>query len=198
MLIYFCESTKIATSCWTSGSTGGCWNPPKKDTPRPKTKKKPQQEGRKGSITIKSNPIPAGWVTHKLENSNSKEVLTLLWRFWTPHQASQPGDLKKGLRIPRESDLEGQRDLIIGLPQDWGKQGLQSWSAQTKSCIHQDPEERRKGAVTPQETEPKLLTSVGGSPVEKWVSKGSPQRYGHWQQQSRKGSLVISPLLCRH
>jgi len=26
-------------------STGGCWNPPKKDTPSSTTKKKPQQDG---------------------------------------------------------------------------------------------------------------------------------------------------------
>ena len=59
-------------------STGGCWNPPKKDSLSPKTKKKPQQDGRKGAITITSNPIPARWVTHRLENNNSEEVLTLL------------------------------------------------------------------------------------------------------------------------
>ena len=40
----------------------------------------------------------------------------------TPSQASQPGDLTKGLGIPRESDFEGQWDLIIRLSQDWGKQ----------------------------------------------------------------------------
>ena len=51
------------------------------------------------------------------------------------------GNLIKGLGIPRKSDLESQWDLIIGVPQDWGKQRLQSWRAQTKSCVHQDPEE---------------------------------------------------------
>ena len=59
-------------------STGGPWNPPTKDTSCPKTKKELQQDGRRGAITIKSNPIPAGWVTHKLENNNTKEVLPLL------------------------------------------------------------------------------------------------------------------------
>ena len=58
---------------------------------------------------------------HKLENNNTKQVLPLLWRFWTPRQGSQPGDLTKGLGIPRESDLEGQWDLITGLSQDWGE-----------------------------------------------------------------------------
>ena len=59
-------------------STGGCWNLPKKQnktkkTPCPKTKKTPQQDGRRGTITIKSNPIPTRWVTHKLESKVPKE-----------------------------------------------------------------------------------------------------------------------------
>ena len=39
--------------------------------------KKLQQDG-KGSIMIKSNAIPTLWVTFKLENNNTKEVLPLL------------------------------------------------------------------------------------------------------------------------
>ena len=46
----------------------------------------------------------------------------------------------KGLGIPGESGLKGQQDLIMGLPEDWGKQRLQSQRAQTKFCMHQDPE----------------------------------------------------------
>ena len=49
-----------------------------------------------------------------------------------------------------------------------GKQRLQSWRAQTKFCMHQDSEER---TVTPQEMEPKLLASVGGTPVEMCVDR---------------------------
>ena len=68
-----------------------------------------------------------------------------------------------GLGIPKESDLEGQQALIIGLAQDWGKQRLQS-------CGHKQnfawTNTQRKGAVTPQETESKLSASVGGPPVE--------------------------------
>ena len=99
-------------------SEGGYWNLPKKDTPHPKMKKKPKWNGRKGTITIKSNPIPAGCETHKLENNNTEEVLWLLWRFGSPCQASQPGAPTKGLGILRESDLECQQDLIIRIPQD--------------------------------------------------------------------------------
>ena len=42
------------------------WNLPKKDTLHPKTKRKPQREGRSGAIMINSNPIllrglPTNW-----------------------------------------------------------------------------------------------------------------------------------------
>ena len=60
-------------------STGGHWKKIlKKDNLYPKTKKKPQKDGRRGTITIKSNPITTRWVTHRLENNNTKEVLALL------------------------------------------------------------------------------------------------------------------------
>ena len=57
--------------------TGGYWNLPKKIAPFPKTKK-PQQDGRRDTITIKSNPIFTRWVIHKLENNNAKEVFPVL------------------------------------------------------------------------------------------------------------------------
>ena len=57
--------------------TGEHQNSPEKDTPHSK-KKKPQQDGMKDSIKIKSNPISGEWVTHKLENDSIKEVLQLL------------------------------------------------------------------------------------------------------------------------
>ena len=41
-------------------STGECWIPPKKrDSPHPKAKEKPQQDGRKAKLCLESNPIPA-------------------------------------------------------------------------------------------------------------------------------------------
>ena len=92
----------------------------------------------------------------------------------------------QGLGIPRESDLGGKQDLITRLPQDWGKQRLQSYRAQTKPCVYQI---QRKGAVTPQETEPKLPANVGGSLEEAEVSRGSLQCQWHW-----KVPLGINPL----
>ena len=122
---------------------------------------------RRAAVTIKSNPILVGWVTHKLEDSNTKEVLLLLQRFWDPCQASQPGYLAKGLRILIETDLECQWNLTIELPQNWGKQRLHSWRVQTKSCVCQDPGERN-GHLTED-----YLLSAGGCPVGwPWLTAG--------------------------
>ena len=95
------------------------------------------------------------------------------WSIFT-HETVLPNNI-----WPRESGLEGQRNLIIGLSQAWGnrhsslgrhKQNL----ARTKT--------QRKGAVTPQETEPKLPAIVGGSPAEAWVV-GAPPLYHYWSKE---------------
>ena len=96
-----------------------------------------------------------------------------------PYQASQAGNPKKGLGIPREADLEGQQDLIMGLPQDWG---TETPVLDSRNKILSVVRSRGKEQNPPQETEAKLPVSVGGSPVEAWVGRGSPQGRGHWQQ----------------
>ena len=58
-------------------------------------------------------------MTHKLHNNYTKQILSLLRKLCDPQHISQPGDLAKGLRTPREFDLGGQWDLITELPQDW-------------------------------------------------------------------------------
>ena len=100
------ESTRITTDCWTIINRKTL-ELTREHIPHPKTKEKPQWDGRRGTITIKSNPITAGWVTHKLENTYTTEVHLLDWRFWAPCQASQPGRPAMGGGIPRESDFEG-------------------------------------------------------------------------------------------
>ena len=72
------ESTRTTTNCRTIIDKKTL-ELTKKDTPHPKTKEKPQWDGRRGAITIKSNPITAGWVTHKLENAYTTEVHPLEW-----------------------------------------------------------------------------------------------------------------------
>ena len=37
-------------------SIGECWIPPKKDTPQPRVKEKPQQDGRRGKIMFRIKP----------------------------------------------------------------------------------------------------------------------------------------------
>ena len=96
-----------------------------------------------------------------------------------PYQAAQAGNPKKGLGIPREADLEGQQDLIMGLPQDWG---TETPVLDSTNKILSVVRSRGKEQNPPQETEAKLPVSVGGSPVEAWVGRGSPQGRGHWQQ----------------
>ena len=96
-----------------------------------------------------------------------------------PTSGFPPGDPTKGLGIPKESDLAGQWDLTTRLPQDWGNQGLQSCRSQTKQ---NKTKTQRKGAMTPQETEPKLPASVGGPPVEARIGRSTPQGWGHWKQ----------------
>ena len=70
-----CKSTDIAIE---QLSTEELEPTKKKDTLRSKTKEKLQQDRRRGTIMIKSNPIPTRWETHKLENNITKEVLPLL------------------------------------------------------------------------------------------------------------------------
>ena len=71
----------------------------KKRYPMSKDKKR-QQGSRRGTIMTKSNFMPTGWVTHRLEN-NTKEVLALLWRFGTPRQASPVWGTDKGTGDPQ-------------------------------------------------------------------------------------------------
>ena len=104
-LIPFCENTKITTSCWTAIER----NPPKNDNLCPKTKKKLQWDGRRGTIIIKSNSIPAGWANHRLEKNNTKEDRCLLWKFWTPCQASSLGILQRDWGSPGNLTLKASR-----------------------------------------------------------------------------------------
>ena len=50
------------------------------------------------------------------------------------------------MRICRESDFEGQRDLVTELPQDW--ENRDAWRAQTKLRAPQDPGERSSDPTT--------------------------------------------------
>ena len=85
----------------------------------------------------------------------------------------------KETRLPRESNFEGQWDLITGFPHDWGKALLTGTNK-----ILCAPGSTGKREVTPQETELDLPASDGGSSVESWIASGLLQGWGRWQQQS--------------
>ena len=113
-----CENSRITTSCWTLIDRKTLERT-KKDTPHPKTKEKPQWDGRRGAITAKSNPITAGWVTHRLENTYTTEVHPLEWRFWAPSQVSN-----LGVQQREEEYLENQTLRASGIwLQDFDRTG---------------------------------------------------------------------------
>ena len=92
----------------------------------------------------RSSPLALSY-SHLVGDPQTEEriyqrVLTLLRRSQATEETSQFGDPAKGLGIPRESDYEGQQDLITEFSQDWGNRD--SWRAQTKPCAHRDPGER--------------------------------------------------------
>ena len=194
MLISLCENTKIANNCQTT-TDRRVLEPTKKRYPTSKDKK-PQWDSRRGTIRLRSNPITARCVTYKLENSNTKNVLTLLWKFWAPYQDSQPGDLTKELGVSRESDPEGQWDLIKGLSQDWGKQKLQSWRSQTKYCILQDLQDRSSGPTGDNQNHLLVLEGL----LWRHGLTGAHHRDGNTGNRSPRSPypLGISPLGSHH
>ena len=90
-------------------SAGGRWNPPKKDTACPRTKEKPQQDGRRVQARYPLGGRPTNWRTLMPKKfSHSCEGSRLHIRL-------------PSLGIPREPDFEGLQNLILGPPQDWRK-----------------------------------------------------------------------------
>ena len=75
---------------------------------------------------------------------------------------------------PRGFDFEGQWDLMTELAQDWGNRFLEG--THKTLCA---PGTRKKGAVTPRETEPDLPVSVQESSMEAWADSGLPGGQGH-------------------
>ena len=105
------EGCALTPSCENTGITSNCWTVidrktlelTKKDIPHPKTKEKPQWDGRRGSITKKSNSVTAGgWPTN--------------WRTLTPQKSTHWSEgsephvrlLNLGVRQREEEFLENQ------------------------------------------------------------------------------------------
>ena len=139
-LTFSCKNTKTATSCWTNID---------KTMLEPINKTYPAFKDKEASLRWKEGHNNDKIKSHTCQMGDSQTGeqyyqtnYALLWKLWIPCQAFQTENPTNGLGIPKESGCGCQKDLTIGLPHDWGKQRLQSWRAQTKSCAHQDPEER--------------------------------------------------------
>ena len=190
ILLISCKTTKITTSCWTT-TDRRTLESTKERYSTPKDKEEMAGDGRRGTITIKSNPIPTEWVTHNLENNNTKEDHPPLWRFGTARQASSLGAQQRnwessgnltgkasGIWLQDFHRTGGNRDSTLG----GHKQNL----ACTKT--------QRKRAVTPQETEPKLPAMLEGI-LWRCGSAGAHHRdRGDWQQLSGNVSFGVNPL----
>ena len=140
-----CDSTGITTNCWTiiDRKTPELT---KKDTPHPKTKEKLQWDSRRGAITINSNPIAAGWVTHKLENNYTTEVHPLEWRFWAPCQASQLGVWQWEEECPGNQTLKASGIWLQDFDRTGGNRDF-TLEGHTQGTVHIGTQ--GEGAVTP-------------------------------------------------
>ena len=157
--------------------------PTKNDTPHPKTKKKLWQDGRKDTIMIKPNLIPARWVTHKLDSSNINSSLTV-GQVLSPASGFPAWGSSTGTGSPPEIWLwkpEGLHFHGTGGNRDFTLGGHKQNIAWTRT--------QGKGAVTPQETEPDL-GSVGWSPAEMWAHRDLPQGQGIGSSSAGRNPLV--------
>ena len=96
------------------------------------------------------------------------------WESSRSHNRLPKRDRAKTLRIPRESDFEGQWDLITEFPKDWENR-LLGGQKQNVVCTRT----QEKGEVTPQETESHLPLCVWESLTEAWVDSGLLQSQEH-------------------
>ena len=142
------------------------FEPTKKDTTHPETKEKSQQGGRRGAIMIQSNLIPSGWAASKLENNYSTEVLPLLWKFWAPCQAFQPGD-------PAERERERERERETRLPP-----GIWLWRPAGLDC---------RTSTRPVWTLPPLLEDT-----HRILHASGPRRREQWPHRRLNQTLLDS------
>ena len=98
---------------------GECWIPPKKDTPHPRTKEKPQQDGRRGKIKFRIKPHAC----QRHSEGSSKILCTL------------------GPRGPTETEPDLPLSVYVSLAEAWvssgllwGQEGL--WWQQTWEAWH--------------------------------------------------------------
>ena len=140
LLISSCKKTKFSISNFEQPLTEDTETHQKKI---PYVQRRRSHSEMVGGVQLQSNKIPyplGGWPT------DWRIVISKKFSHYC--EGSEPHVRLSSLGIqqrdwgPRESCLEGQWDLITGLLEEWVKQRLWYWRAQTKFCAHQDAEER--------------------------------------------------------
>ena len=189
----YCENTRITTNCWTIINRKTLEHT-KKDTLHPKTKEKPQWDGRRGAITIKSNPIlVGGWLTD--------------WRTLIPQKSTHWSEgSEPHVRLPNlgvwqweEEFLEKQTSKASGIwLQDFDRTGGNRDSTlgghtQSSVCIRTQGKKQwrhRRLNQTYLLVLEGLLQRQGGC-VSLWGQ-------GHWQQKFWEVLLGMSPPRVHH
>lgn len=139
-LISSCKSTTIHNQLLNNHWQEDAQNPPKKDTALPRTKEKSGGSGRSYQDKMKSY---AHWVGNlQAGKTIMPKKLSHCCKGSRPHITFRQSERDWG--SPIESDFEGQKDLITGLPQHWGKQ-VSTWRAK-QNLVH--TRTHGKGTVT--------------------------------------------------
>ena len=162
--------------------TGECWIPPRKDTPCPRAKEKPQQDGRRGKITFRIKP-------HMLQRRSEGSNKPGIHRTWRPHRDSQScvgvsaAEVQVSSGLLQGQGLWGQQTWVWHKP-SWRRSpliapqslhrtytglGKQTFGGPKQNLVCTRTQE--KGAGTPQETDPDLpveCPGVSGGGVGQW------------------------------
>ena len=187
-----CENTRITTSCWTIIDRKTL-ELTRKDTPHPKTKEKPQWDGRRGAITVKSNPITTGWVTHRLANTYTTEVHPLEWRFWAPRQLPNLGVPQWEQEFLENQTLKPSGNWLQDFDRTGGNRDS-TLGGHTRSSVHIGTQGKEQW---PRERLNQTYLLVLEGPLQSRGGCGSPWGQGHWQQKFWEVLLGVSlPRVC--
>ena len=95
-------------------STGICCSPPKKYTPRPEAKKKPQQDGRRGEITFRIKTYTLQRCSAHLEGRQEHQASSLfLTPTLRPQGPCRVGSGELGLVLSEEGILSSPLEITI-------------------------------------------------------------------------------------
>ena len=197
---FFFHFTKGLQLTVEQPSTGECWIPPKKYTPGPRAKERPQQDSRRGKITFKIKPLihqrhsecsnkPC---VHQDPETSQRLSENCVWMSLVKVWISS--DLPQGHGLWVQQTWVWHKPSCRRSPitppeshQNWHRTGeIDSWRAQTEPCLLQDPGER---SSDPTRDWPNLTMRAQESLAKAWVNGGLLQGQGHWVQACLHGTF---------